>query len=76
MRHSKVNKNLIATGGQENELKLFDLEKKVQIFTAKNVPHDMLQLRMPVWISDICFLPNSNVVVTASKYGHVSKADR
>lgn len=72
MRHSKINSNIIATGGRENELKLFDLERREKVFTEKNVPPDMLQLRMPIWVSDIAFLPNTSLVVTTSKYGHVS----
>ncbi|XP_046614373.1 WD repeat-containing protein 74 isoform X1 [Neodiprion virginianus] len=75
MRHSIVNKNIIATGGRENPLKLFDLEKQEKVFIEKNVPPDICQLRMPVWVSDLIFLPNTSSVVTASKYGHVRLYD-
>ncbi|XP_046743797.1 WD repeat-containing protein 74 isoform X2 [Diprion similis] len=75
MRHSIVNQNIIATGGRENALKLFDLEKQEKVFVEKNVPPDICQLRMPVWVSDLIFLPNTSSVVTASKYGHVRLYD-
>lgn len=71
MRHSKTNKHLIATGGQEHMLKLFDIERQIQIFSEKNLPHDWLQLKVPIWISDIEFFPNTEQIVTVSKYGHV-----
>lgn len=75
MRHSKVNKRIIATGGEEHPLKLFDLETRTKTFTEKNLPHDFLQLRVPISISDIGFLPNSEQIVTAGKYGHVRLYD-
>ncbi|KAG7197165.1 hypothetical protein KM043_007247 [Ampulex compressa] len=75
MRHSKANKNIIATGGREHKLKLFDLEKQAQTFVEKNLPHDWLQLRVPIWISDIGFLPNTDHVVTTGRYGHIRLYD-
>lgn len=73
MRHSSVNKNIIATGGKEHKLQLFDLERQAKVFTEKNVPHDWLELKVPLWISDIGFIPASSQVVTCSKYGHVRR---
>ncbi|KZC10124.1 PREDICTED: WD repeat-containing protein 74 [Dufourea novaeangliae] len=75
MRHSKMNKNIIATGGNEHKLKLFDLERQAQVFIEKNVSHDWLEMRVPVWISDVDFLPNTEQVVTVGKYGHVRLYD-
>nr|XP_034196021.1 WD repeat-containing protein 74 [Osmia lignaria] len=75
MRHSKINKKIIATGGFEHYLKLFDLEKQKQVFQAKNVPPDWLQLRVPVWISDMDFIPTTENIVTVGRYGHVSVYD-
>lgn len=73
MCHSSVQKNIIATGGFEHRLKLFDLEKQTMIFTEKNVSHDWLELRVPIWISDINFLPKTQQIATASRYGHVKR---
>ncbi|XP_076181986.1 sodium channel protein Nach-like isoform X2 [Ptiloglossa arizonensis] len=74
MCHSKLKKNIIATGGYEHQLKLFDLEKQSQIFIEKNVSHDWLQLRVPIWISDMDFLPGTivrskNTKTTCHKLG-------
>ncbi|KAJ8679878.1 hypothetical protein QAD02_015665 [Eretmocerus hayati] len=71
MRQSHHQENIIATGGLENPLKLFDLEKKANTFTAKNVSHDWLQLRVPVCINDLCFLDNDKQIATGGKYGHI-----
>jgi len=71
MCHSHVQKNVIATGGAENKVKLFDLEKQKQIFLEKNLPHDWLNLRRPVWISDLNFLPETQQIASVGRYGHV-----
>lgn len=71
MRHSCTGKNIIATGGLENRLKLFDLEKQELIFSEKNLPHDWLELRIPISISDLNFLPGTQQIATVGRYGHV-----
>jgi hypothetical protein len=37
MRHSSINADVIAVGGKENDLKLWNLERKTCTFAAKNV---------------------------------------
>jgi hypothetical protein len=37
MRHSSVNADIIAVGGKETDLKLWNLEQKTRTFAAKNV---------------------------------------
>lgn len=71
MRHSCMQKNIIATGGLENRLKLFDLEKQKLIFSEKNLSHDWLELRVPIWISDLNFLSGTKQIATVGRYGHV-----
>ncbi|CAN0003940.1 unnamed protein product [Discosporangium mesarthrocarpum] len=44
--------NLVA-GGKENDLTSWDLEKKQCVWKAKNVPHDFLDLRQPVWVTAV-----------------------
>ncbi|CAK9825313.1 WD repeat-containing protein 74 [Anthophora retusa] len=75
MRHSKVNKDIIATGGENHKLKLFDLSRQVQTFLEKGLPHDWLELEVPVWISDIEFLPGTEQIVTVGRYGYVRLYD-
>lgn len=72
MRQSCMQKNIIATGGLENKLKLFDVEKQKSIFNEKNLPHDWLELRVPIWISDLNFLPGTQQIATVGRYGHVN----
>uniref|UniRef100_A0A2H8TKZ7 WD repeat-containing protein 74 n=1 Tax=Melanaphis sacchari TaxID=742174 RepID=A0A2H8TKZ7_9HEMI len=60
----------LATGGNENPLKIWDLETKVIEFTAKRPKPDMLQLKQPCYVSDIQFY-NNNKVVVSHKHGVV-----
>ncbi|XP_012541014.2 WD repeat-containing protein 74 [Monomorium pharaonis] len=71
MCHSCEQKNIIATGGTENRLKLWDLETQKMTFVEKSLPHDWLNLRIPVWISDINFLSGSQQIVTVGRHGHI-----
>lgn len=43
---------LVATGGQENDMKLWDGTRPdaSPVFKARNVPEDYLRLRVPVWV--------------------------
>jgi WD40 repeat protein len=64
---------LCATGGREHLLKLWDLETGTHVFKEKNVPHDFLDVRVPVWISDIQFSPSDpHLVYTSTSHGQVS----
>lgn len=73
IRMTRETSNVFASGGKENELKLWDVETGKQIFLAKNLPHDWLQLRVPVWVSDMCFMENceGKLIATCSRYGFV-----
>ncbi|XP_060847870.1 WD repeat-containing protein 74-like [Rhopalosiphum padi] len=66
--------NKFATGGNENPLKIWDLETKQTEFTAKSPKPDMLQLKQPCYVSDIQFFNNSKVVV-AHRHGVVDLHD-
>lgn len=58
--------NRCATGGKENPLKIWDLEKGIKTFTAKNVRPDNLQLRVPICDNDIRFLSDARSIITAT----------
>ncbi|XP_065920476.1 WD repeat-containing protein 74-like [Dysidea avara] len=50
----------VATGGKENDLKLWDGNKPEKpTFQAKNVRNDWLDLRVPVWVTQVCFVPET-----------------
>jgi hypothetical protein len=46
----------VVFGGQENDLMLYDVNTFQATWQAKNVPHDKLSLRVPVWITAVDFL--------------------
>jgi ribosome biogenesis protein NSA1 len=74
MRQCSQNKNLVAVGGKDrnNNVKVFDLEAEKSIFSSKNVPHDNLQLEVPVWDSDVCFVNNNEAnIATCSRHGYI-----
>jgi len=79
MRQSSANPAFIASGGRENNLKIWNLDSEkpeVPIFKAKNVPHDELDLRQPVWVQDLTFMPQTtDLVAIASRYGQVRLYD-
>ncbi|OQS07003.1 hypothetical protein THRCLA_00978 [Thraustotheca clavata] len=59
LRVDPLNSNVIAIGGNERDANLWDLETQQAIFKAKNVTHDNLDMRVPVWVKAISFLPPS-----------------
>ncbi|KAK7110824.1 WD repeat-containing protein 74-like [Littorina saxatilis] len=69
-------RSLIATGGKENPLKLWDLNKPdTPVFVSKNVKNDWLNLRVPVWVSRIQFLSDNRRVVTGTGHNQVRVYD-
>ena len=51
-----LHKTILAAGGKERELGLWDTETQQAVWEARNVPHDKLDLRQPVWVTAISFL--------------------
>uniref|UniRef100_A0A1A7WS28 WD repeat-containing protein 74 n=1 Tax=Iconisemion striatum TaxID=60296 RepID=A0A1A7WS28_9TELE len=76
MRQSPVQPNRVATGGKENGLKIWDLERPEEpVFTAKNLRDDYLDLRRPHWVRDVAFIPDSEKVVTCTGFHQVHVFD-
>ncbi|XP_023216162.1 WD repeat-containing protein 74-like [Centruroides sculpturatus] len=67
---------IIASGGQENDLKIWDLQKsKKPIFHAKNVRDNFLDLRVPVWVLNMKFFPDSEKIVTTTGHHQIRVYD-
>ncbi|XP_066507485.1 WD repeat-containing protein 74 [Hoplias malabaricus] len=76
MRQDPSQLHRVATGGKENPLKVWDLERPdTAIFTAKNVANDWLDLRVPVWVRDMAFIPNTEKIVTCTGHHQVRVYD-
>ncbi|XP_008051782.1 WD repeat-containing protein 74 [Carlito syrichta] len=76
MRQDPTHLHVVATGGKENALKLWDLRGSEEpVFRAKNVRNDWLDLRVPIWDQDIQFLPGSQKLVTCTGYHQVRVYD-
>ncbi|XP_032526165.2 WD repeat-containing protein 74 [Danaus plexippus] len=65
---------MFATGGEENDLKVYRIGETEPLFVAKNLPHDWLQLRKAVWVSDLTFLSPSELAV-CSRHGYIRLYD-
>ncbi|XP_078389060.1 WD repeat-containing protein 74 [Cetorhinus maximus] len=76
MRQDTTRPERVATGGKENALKVWDLERLQEpVFTAKNVRNDWLDLRVPVWVRDMQFIPASDKIVTCTGHCQVRVYD-
>jgi ribosome biogenesis protein NSA1 len=73
--HKNDSKIEFAVGGKENLLKVYDLETKKETFKAKNVKHDFLDMRVPLAISDICFM-DENMISYCTLYHQIRLHDR
>lgn len=75
MRIEPKEQTHIAVGGKEHDLNIWSLEKQECVFKAKNVTHDNLDMRVPVWVKDIRFLSqgssNGHRAVVGTGYQHV-----
>jgi len=81
--HPKVS-HIFATGGEERELCIWDLDKidkdetdeeenayKIEpIWIAKNVKHDFLNLRVPVWVTCMQWLDDNDTTKIIIGTGH------
>lgn len=69
---TKSRVSVVATGGQENDLKLWDIERRIPIFKAKSMGHDNLNLPIPTNIRGISFLDlDGRLPSCCTKEGHV-----
>lgn len=79
MRVEPSQQTAIAVGGKERDLAIWSLEKQEVLFRAKNVSHDKLDMRVPVWVKDFRFLSQGNSnghrVVVGTGYHHVRLYD-
>ncbi|XP_049267003.1 WD repeat-containing protein 74 isoform X2 [Rhipicephalus sanguineus] len=76
MRQHPRKEGIVATGGKENELKLWDLENlQKPVFTAKNVRNDFLDLRVPVWVTDMDFMNDSEKIIAITGHHQVRVYD-
>lgn len=68
---TNTTRTLLATGGQENDLKLWNVEDMSKpVFAAKNVRNDFLNLRVPVWVTAAEFLKDSESEIVVGTGNH------
>ncbi|EFA06164.1 WD repeat-containing protein 74 [Tribolium castaneum] len=70
--HNKSREEVVATGGECNDFKLWHLETKQCLFKAKSLGHDELNLPIPTSIRGITYFPECEKLnACATKEGHV-----
>ncbi|XP_069665486.1 WD repeat-containing protein 74 isoform X2 [Haliaeetus albicilla] len=76
MRQDPTRPHRLGTGGKENALKVWDLQRPQEpVFRAKNVRNDWLDLRVPIWDRDLQFFPDSDKIVTCTAHRQVRLYD-
>nr|XP_025977379.1 WD repeat-containing protein 74-like [Dromaius novaehollandiae] len=76
MRQDPARPQRVATGGRDNGLKVWDLQRPQEpLFRAKNVRNDWLNLHVPIWDRDLQFLPGSDKIVTCTGHHQVRLYD-
>lgn len=58
-----IDKSIVALGGEETDLSIVDQKTFKETFKARNLPHDFLSLRKPIWPTDACFMSPDTLVV-------------
>jgi ribosome biogenesis protein NSA1 len=70
--YNKSRENLVGTGGECNDFKVWDIQTKQCLFKAKSLGHDELNLPIPTSIRGITSFPeNEKLNACATKEGHV-----
>ena len=65
--------NVLVIGGKGNLAQVFDLDTQKEVWKAKNVKKDWLDMEVPIWDKDAQYLneSNGNSFITTTAYGHV-----
>ena len=61
-------------GGKNHDLTVWDLETKAVTFRARNVPHDSLDMPVPIWITDIGWTTEGSIY-TSTAYNQIRAYD-
>jgi len=71
-----ANEQLLVAGGQGSLAQLINLETGKEIWKARNVPHDFLDMEVPIWDKDIDWVnANKNVFVAVTAHHEVRLYD-
>mmetsp|Transcript_8602 Transcript_8602/g.12684 ORF Transcript_8602/g.12684 Transcript_8602/m.12684 type:complete len:239 (-) Transcript_8602:934-1650(-) len=68
--------NLLAAGGKDNPVKIYDIEKQNEIYKTEYADADGYGIQEKIWIKDIAFLEEDNILATTCKYHKIRYYDR
>jgi hypothetical protein len=60
---------LLAVGGREHDLAVWDVAAGKPVFEARNVAQTTLALRVPVWVAGVAFLPEAGAAAALGGSG-------
>lgn len=66
---------VVAVGGKDNRLALWDMHSRKRLWQARNPPDDWLGMSVPTWISGIAFARGSAKVVASEAPGGEDTVD-
>ena len=73
-RFGESTNKILLCGVSELLASVVDVEQRKEIWRARNVPHDMLNMSIPVWDKDGDWMDPSTIV-TSTAYGHIRLYD-
>lgn len=64
-------------GSKDSLLQIWDVNKanKKPLWQAKNLPNDELDLQIPIWDTDACYLESNTNFVVCTAYGDIREYD-
>lgn len=67
----------VAIGSKDQVVQLWDITTSKQLWTGKNLPNDHLDLKIPIWDTDLCWLSRSNTysLAACTAYSDVREYD-
>jgi WD40 repeat protein len=71
---------MLAAGGNENDVQVWDRATRQMAWAGKNVPNDFLSLRIPIWITGLSFMRTNDTyseheLVAGTGHKHVRLYD-
>ncbi|KAJ5074777.1 wd repeat-containing protein [Anaeramoeba ignava] len=77
IRVDSIDQKLLSSGGNDNILKVYDIETGKCVFEGQNEPNDELDLPIPIWDRDHKWKTDSNqVIIVGTSYGDLRLYDR
>lgn len=75
MKCSPYNNNHIAYAGRNALMQIMDIETGKIIFKSRNVANDFLNMEVPKWTTDLCWMNESNLIAACTAFSQIRLYD-